>query len=67
MDDQLANSYRSEANRRLSELHFLVWLAQQKKEKRRLVIATLEGLLGSRSAAKKSDPDQLTSESIGIR
>jgi hypothetical protein len=57
MDDQLPNSYCSEANRRLSELHFLVWVAQQKKEKRRLVIATLESLVGSRSTKKKSDPD----------
>jgi hypothetical protein len=46
-----------EINRRLSELHFLVWLAQQKKEERRLVIATLEALVGSSSAPKKSDPE----------
>jgi hypothetical protein len=57
MDDQLPNSYCPEANRRLSELHFLVWLSQQKKEKRRLVIATLEALVGSSSAAKKSEPE----------
>jgi len=56
MDDQLPNSgsYCSEVNRRLSELRFLVWLAQRKKEKRRLVIATLEALIGSSSAAKKT-------------
>jgi hypothetical protein len=53
MDDQLPNSYCSEV-RRLSELRFLVWLAQRKKEKRRLVIATLEALVGSSSAAKKT-------------
>ena len=55
MDDQLTNSYCSEVNRRLSELHLLVWLAQRKKEKRRLMIATLEALIGSSSAAKKSE------------
>ena len=55
MDDQLPKSYCSEVNRRLSELHFSVWLAQQKKEKRRLVIATLEALVGSTSAVQKSD------------
>jgi hypothetical protein len=54
MDDQMPNSYCSEANRRLSELRFLVWLTQRKKEKRRLVIATLEALVGSSSAAKNS-------------
>jgi hypothetical protein len=54
MDDQLPNSYCSEVNRQLSELRFLVWLAQRKKEKRRLVIAMLEALVGSSSAAKKS-------------
>jgi hypothetical protein len=57
MDDQLPNSYCSEINRRLGELRFLVWLAQRKKEKRRLVIATLEALIGSSSAAKKSAPE----------
>jgi hypothetical protein len=57
MDDQLPNSYCYEVNRRLSELRFLVWLAQRKKEKRRLVIATLEALIGSSSAAKKSAPE----------
>jgi hypothetical protein len=57
MDDQPPNSYCPEVNRRLSELHFLAWLAQQKKEKRRLVIATLEALVGSSSAAKRSDPE----------
>jgi hypothetical protein len=56
MDDQLPTSYCSEVSRRLSELHLLAWLAQQKKEKRRLVIATLEALVGSSSAAKKSAP-----------
>jgi hypothetical protein len=53
MDDLLPNSYCAEVNRRVSELHFLVWLAQQKKEERRLVIATLE----ASSAPKKSDPE----------
>jgi hypothetical protein len=59
MDDQLPNSYCSEVNRRLIELQFLVWLAQQKKEERRLVIATLEALVGSSSAPKKSDPEMI--------
>ena len=59
MDDLLPNSYCSEVNRRLSELHFLVWLAQQKKEERRLVIATLEALVGSSSTPKKSDSEDL--------
>jgi hypothetical protein len=57
MDDQLPNSHCSEIDRRLSELQFLVWLAQRKKEKRRLMIATLEALVGSSSAAKKSAPE----------
>ena len=57
MNDQLPNSYCSEVNRRLSELRFLVWLAQRKKEKRRLVISTLEALVGSSSAAKKTAPE----------
>lgn len=38
-------SYCSEVNRLLRELVFLSWFAQQKKEKRRLVIASLESLL----------------------
>jgi hypothetical protein len=52
MDDQLSNSDCPEVNRRLSELHFLAWLAQQKKERRRLVIATLEALVDSSVTAK---------------
>jgi hypothetical protein len=54
MDNLLPNSYRSEVNRGLSELHFLIWLAQQKKEERWLVIATLEALVES------STPKDLT-------
>jgi hypothetical protein len=38
-------SYCSEVNRLLRELVFLSWFAQQKKERRRLVIASLESLL----------------------
>jgi hypothetical protein len=53
MDDQLPNSHCSEIDRRLSELHFLVWLAQRKKEKRRLVIATLEALVGREFSGEK--------------
>jgi hypothetical protein len=59
MDDLLPNSYCSEVNRRLSELHFLVWLAQQKKEERRLVIATLQALVGASPTAKKFDSEGL--------
>jgi hypothetical protein len=57
MDDLLPNRYYSDVNRRLSELHSLIWLAQQKKEERRLVIATLEALVGSNSTQEKSDPE----------
>ena len=39
------SSYCSEVNRLLRELVFLSWFAQQKKERRRLVIAFLESLL----------------------
>ena len=39
------SSYCSEVNRLLRELVFLGWFAQQKKERRRLVIASLESLL----------------------
>ena len=53
--DDLRSSSCYEVNRWLSELHFLVWLAQQKKEKRRLVIATLETLLESSSAPNPRD------------
>jgi hypothetical protein len=41
----LPSSYCSEVNRLLRELAFLSWFAQQKKERRRLVIASLESLL----------------------
>jgi hypothetical protein len=59
MDDLLPNSYCSEVNCRLSELHFLVWLAQQKKEERRLVIATLQALVGSSPTSKRFDSEDL--------
>jgi hypothetical protein len=39
------SSYCAEVNRLLRELVFLSWFAQQKKERRRLVIASLESLL----------------------
>jgi hypothetical protein len=50
MNEVWPNSYRSEVNLRLKELHSLVWLGQQEKEKRRMVIAMLETLVGSSSA-----------------
>jgi hypothetical protein len=62
MDDLLPNSYCSGVNRRLSELHFLVWLAQQKKEERRLVIATLEALVGSSSTPNLTEGAPSASE-----
>jgi hypothetical protein len=37
----------AKVNRPLAELNFLVMQAEQEKEKRRLVIATLEALVGS--------------------
>jgi hypothetical protein len=45
-------SYCSEANRMLSELVIVSWLARQKKERRRLVIASLESLLSEWSTAE---------------
>jgi hypothetical protein len=50
MDELRPASHCSELDRRITELHFLVRLAQEKREKRRLVIATLEALVGSSSA-----------------
>ena len=44
-DDLRPSSYCSELNRLLRELVFLSWFAQQQKERRRLVIASLESLL----------------------
>jgi hypothetical protein len=45
IDDLRPSSYCSELNRLLRELVFLSWFAQQQKERRRLVIASLESLL----------------------
>ena len=45
MDDLRPSSYCSELNRLLRELVFLSWFARQQKERRRLVIASLESLL----------------------
>jgi hypothetical protein len=44
-NDLRLSSYCSELNRLLRELVFLSWFAQQKKERRRLVIASLESLM----------------------
>jgi hypothetical protein len=45
--DELEPSGRcAKVNRPLAELNFLVMQAEQEKEKRRLVIATLEALVG---------------------
>jgi hypothetical protein len=46
MDELQSGSHCVKVNRSLAELHFLVVQAQQEKEKRRLVIATLEALVG---------------------
>ena len=60
-------SYCSEVNRLLRELIFLSWFAQQKKEKRRLIIASLESLLPGSDGrlgfpAKHAKAKQKTSE-----
>jgi hypothetical protein len=44
----------SEANRLFGELVLLSWLAQQKHERRRLMMASLESLLDSSSASEWS-------------
>jgi hypothetical protein len=62
-NDLQPGSSCSEIHPGLSELHFLVWLAQQKKEKRRLVIATLEALVGSSSSP---NPSVLSSNSLRL-
>jgi hypothetical protein len=46
MDRPQSGGHIAQVNRSLAELHFLVMQAQQEKEKRRLVIATLEALVG---------------------
>ena len=45
INDLRPSSYCSELNRLLRELVFVSWFAQQQKERRRLVIASLESLL----------------------
>ena len=47
MDELQSASYSAKVNRSLNELNLLVMQAQQEKEKRRLVIATLEALVGA--------------------
>jgi hypothetical protein len=47
MDRLQSGGHIAQVNRSLAELHFLVIQAQQEKEKRRLVIATLEALVGA--------------------
>ena len=52
--------YHTEVNRMLDELLLLNWFAMQEKEKRRLMIASLESLLDTssdrpRSLASKRD------------
>jgi hypothetical protein len=49
-DELPSGGHCAKVNRPLAELHFLVMQAQQEKEKRRLVIATLEALVGRSSA-----------------
>jgi hypothetical protein len=61
MEDLRSCSNCGDANRRRSELHFLVLQAQQKKEKRRLVIATLEALVGSSpDRSTRTEPVEVT-------
>ena len=45
-DELTSGSHRAKVNRPLAELHFLVMQAREEKEKRRLVIAMLEALVG---------------------
>jgi hypothetical protein len=47
IDRKKASGHIAKVNRSLAELHFLVMQAQQEKEERRLVIATLEALVGA--------------------
>jgi len=47
VDEPRPGGHCANVNRLLAELHFLVRQAEQEKEKRRLVIATLEALVGS--------------------
>jgi hypothetical protein len=46
LDELQSVGHWPKVNRPLAELHFLVMQAEQGKEKRRLVIATLEALVG---------------------
>jgi hypothetical protein len=46
MDELQPSGRCAKVNRPLAELNFLVMQAEQEKEKRRLVIATLEALVG---------------------
>jgi hypothetical protein len=47
LDERQSSGPRAKVNRPLAELRFLVMQAEQEKEKRRLVIATLETLVGT--------------------
>jgi hypothetical protein len=46
MNELQSDGHAAKVSRPLSELNFLVMQAEREKEKRRLVIATLEALLG---------------------
>jgi hypothetical protein len=47
VDELPSCGHCANVNRLPAELHFLLMQAEQEKEKRRLVIATLEALVGS--------------------
>jgi hypothetical protein len=47
LDELQSGGHGAKVSRPLAELHFLVMQAEQEKERRRLVIATLEALVGS--------------------
>lgn len=53
LDEPPSSGHCSKVNRPLAELHFLVMQAEQEKERRRLVIATLEALVGSNLNRKR--------------
>ncbi len=62
LDTLQSNGHWAKVNQPLAELHFLVMQGEQEKEKRRLVIATLEALVGS-----NSDRSVRTKVTAGLR
>lgn len=62
--ERQSSGHHAKVNRPLAELHFLVMQAERKKERRRLVIATLEALVASslgRSGRRNSASRKLPS------